>query len=211
MNDNFLGITFEPTAVTARTLQGIRGHRVLIIGESHHSKEQEARPELTREEVEKWKTSKYRSRVPWGLPKLFSMDKPEFWNSVVYYNYLQTGFAVDGPAESGSDPVSSEAFQKVLDQIQPSRILVLGKDTWRKLPGAPGTIFQSPVNEPALPLEAEFGAVDPVDDHAMWFAYRPAGYALAMPIVHPASQHFSIGHVRPAVERWLNFAGAPPE
>jgi hypothetical protein len=96
-------IKFEPW-VGEEYLSGIDGKRLLVLGESHyHSCEDD--PEcregdsdeqretshrgLTKRVVGFWKDWPHRSPLSHSIPKLFSLEKPEFWKRVAFYNYLQ--------------------------------------------------------------------------------------------------------------------------
>ncbi len=137
-------VSFEPWQ-GSEYRAGIAGRRVLILGESHwHScdvdpkcADENARADhhrsLTFTTVNLWKDHGHSSPVSRLVPRLFGMTKPDFWQHVVFYNYLQT-FAGPGarcrPKEEQWTDDSAEASQTVLDRFEPDRILVLGKDTW---------------------------------------------------------------------------------
>src|SRR5258708_28815145 len=106
---------------------GIAGQRVLILGESnYHSCDEdlECKDEanrsfrhrtLTHFTVEHWKDNSHSSPVSYRVPQLFGMSKAQFWQSVVFYNYLQTFVgpaAGQRPKENQwADQTSAKAFQ----------------------------------------------------------------------------------------------------
>ena len=94
------------------------------------------------------------------------MDKSEFWERVAFYNYVQTfssAARVRPSPEAWGDHVAVEAFQEVLDVLEPDRILVLGKDLWRSLPSDDGLLVCRPRAEENLPLLEKIGNRNPVD------------------------------------------------
>ena len=177
--------------------QGIGGAKTLILGESHYhscdddpacaqvSNRHHRHQTATCDVVQYWKTHPHRSPVSYRVPAVFDMPKEEFWNRVAFYNFLQsfagTGARMRPKREQWQSVQSHRAFQSVLDELLPDRILVLGKETWAHLPSSPETLLRAPVPEPRLPVADIFGRVDEVDKTAYWYAFRPTGAALAMP------------------------------
>jgi hypothetical protein len=197
---------------------GISGLRVLILGESHYHlcdedkecDEEETRVlrhrSLTRDTVKFWKDHPHSSPVSYRVPGLFGMNKDRFWNSVIFYNYLQT-FAGPGakhrPKEEQWDDGSAEAFQSVLDTFQPDRILVLGMDTWRNLPSDPRILFRAPVPEARLQVQNNIGRKNAVDAMAYWYSSRSGKLALAMPVYHPSAVIFSSVDWTSYIDDWM--------
>jgi hypothetical protein len=216
-------VQFEPWRGT-KYETGITGHRILVLGESHYHScngEEGCSDEISRDGhhrnltfdvVNWWIDNPHRSPLSYRVPELFQMTKAEFWDSVAFYNYLQT-FA--GPVarhrpkeEQWADDNSAKAFQSVLDSIQPDRILVLGKDTWTNLPSSQTTLFCAPIPENRLQLQNNVGSRNAADEIAYWYGASSGNMALAMPIVHPSAFGFSSADWIPSIDLWLRLS--PP-
>jgi hypothetical protein len=202
---------------------GIAGKRILVLGESHYhscdtpgdscnglsSEEQDARHQrLTMSEVEWWKDHPHSTPLSTAIPKLFEMNKSEFWERVAFYNYVQTfssAARVRPSTEAWGDDIAVESFQEVLDALEPDRILVLGKDLWRSLPSDEKLLACRPRAEEDLPLLEKIGNHNAVDQIAYWYGSRSGHFALAMPIFHPASWGFRAAEWIPEVHKWMSF------
>jgi hypothetical protein len=220
MNWSDTKVKFEPWTGT-QYKQGIEGQRVLVLGESHYhscDKDKECTDDisgeshhrnLTRDVVEHWKDKSHKSSVSYKIPKLFRKSKSEFWDSVIFYNYLQE-FAGPGAghrpkAKQWDDKDSAAAFQSVLDTYNPDRILVLGKDTWTYLPSNEAALFRTPIPEPRLQLQNNIGSRNAGDEVAYWYSSRFGNLALAMPVVHP-SAIFSAPDWFSSIDLWLKLS-----
>jgi hypothetical protein len=218
-------VHFEPWCKRSQYEKGISGSKILILGESHHHrcdkddkcKEQRLRSArhrgLTKAVVEQWKDEPHSSPVSSRLPKLFNMSKSEFWESVVFYNYLQTfaglGARQRPKKEQWACLSSAEAFQSVLDHFQPDRILVLGKDLWTNLPSDPNVIASAPKAENRFSVANGAGSRNQTDEVCYWYYAHSGKPALAMPIVHPAAVGFSVSQWIQPVTEWMNFRKLP--
>src|ERR1035437_9651261 len=118
--------------------EGIKGKKVLILGESHYhncekkgdrcnkltpSQRHHRHRRLTIEVVEWWKDNPHKSPVSHAVPKLFEIGRYDFWGRVSFYNYVQRFVLAprDRPAEEDWEK-STKAFQQVLDCLQPDRV-----------------------------------------------------------------------------------------
>jgi hypothetical protein len=222
-----MNINFEPWAGPGAN-EGIAGKRILILGESHYhdcdtapecreesegSNRDARHREMTRGVVAWWKEKPHRSPLSYRIPQLFHMDKAPFWNCVMFYNYLQT-FA--GPKarvrpsnEQWGDPANALAFQGVLDDLQPDRILVLGKKTWQNLPSNPSLLARAPLREYAIPVSNDLGGTQEVDTSCYWYFAAEGKAALVMPIMHPATPRFAVNSWIDSVKAWLSFPTTP--
>ena len=194
----------------------IEGKKVLILGESlYHdcAKEgcdstEKTHRSLTFSVVKHWKDNPHSSRVSSFIPKLFEIEKCDFWERVVFYNYLQNfaGKSARCKREPGlwDDENSVSAFQQVVDVFEPDRILVLGKDTWSNLPSV-----QLPAGPPILEnnfaLSSKVGDRHQVDSFAYWYLSRSGHRSLTMPIIHPSAGIFRLDDWQPEVKKWLAF------
>lgn len=223
MSNQTSDIVFEPW-IGERYAAGIRGKRVLILGESHyHSCEHDEdcqdvvtqeghHRDLTCSVVSYWKDNPHSSPVSSRTSALFDMGKAEFWASVAFYNYLQS-FAgekarIRPKAEQWDELASQHAFQEVLDKLRPDRILVLGKSTWACLPSSTDVLAAAPVPENALPVADMLGATHEVDRTAYWYTWRPNGKALAFPVRHPSEFGFPPQEWKAAIHSWMTFSDA---
>jgi hypothetical protein len=204
--------------------KGISGQRVLILGESHyHSCEKDPNctdeagrnirhRNLTHDMVDHWKDHSHSSPVSHRIPELFGMSKAEFWESVAFYNYLQT-FAGSGARERPNDDQwnedSASAFQTVLDHLQPDRIMVLGKATWTNLPSSLTTLFAAPIPDDRLHIQNGIGFRNEADSVAYWYSSSSGKLALAMPIMHPSAVSFSGSDWKAYVDSWLKLNSPP--
>lgn len=225
MPHEFLSVQFRPY-VGDSYRAGIMGMKVLVLGESHHhtcSKDDECREEteteksayhqgLTCKVIGGWKDHPARSPLSYNLPKIFAIKRFEFWYRVSFYNYVQS--FVSAPRQRPSDSAfnnSARAFQEVLDQLVPDRILVLGKKTWQSLPGESDPIPCLTIPEPNVRPAESFSADSTDNGVACWYGCGTGHRALAMPITHPAAPGFRAYDWTESVERWLTFQGQPDD
>jgi hypothetical protein len=163
--------------------------------------------------VKSWKDQPSRIPISSRLPKLFKLNKSEFWGSVVFYNYLQsfagTGARQRPKKEQWTAEESAEAFQDILDCFEPDRVLVLGKDLWTNLPSNPRILARAPQRESKLPVANNIGGRNKVDEVCYWYITRSGKPALAMPIMHPSAPGFRHAIWIEPVTDWMNFDGSP--
>jgi len=118
--------------------------RLLILGESHYGTN--PKPSWTNEEIGAYlKKGKPESPRFWTNTmqiitgkhhtELSKADRNSFWYSVSFYNYIQE------PLEGPRIPPTSEMwrtaqipFIKILDELEPKHIIVLGCRLWDNLP-----------------------------------------------------------------------------
>lgn len=161
--------------------------KILILGESHYCwDEMPKRATLTTLAAIKgcdsypfWKS----------LARLFPFTS-EFWSHVLFYNFVQE-FAGDGARkrptrEMWQDHKSVQGFKEILRIYKPERILVVGKDTWRYLPGNTEFPDYPPIPEKRFALPIRFAASLPKSErYAYWYSTGTGQFALAAPIFHP--------------------------
>lgn len=99
--------------------------------------------------------------------KISSVDKNNFWNSIIYYNYITESLGKPGDRPTPKQFVDGvQAFEKVLNEYKPNYILVCGRQLWFGIP-------------------EEFGEKGPED----YFWYFPIGNgkrAISSYIYHPS-------------------------
>jgi hypothetical protein len=169
------------------------GLRLLLIGESHYDDGDELTTDpvavrrFTTDVVNYWAKNGDGGRHRF-FPYIFetvsgetwsadSQEADRFWNSVYFYNYVQslalTGARQRPTAEMFRD--SEDAFYAVLKALRPDVILVLGKALWDALPDGLG-------EGPSFPSQGKTWRYDCGDG-------RPE--ALATYINHPSSTGFT--------------------
>jgi len=127
--------------------QGFCGKRVLVLGESHYCENKsDFSSSLTSDIIadlfdsnsdhEPYKntyTKFVESMV--GKDTLTISDKKEFWNSVIFYNYVQVPISGPRIAPSTDDfRMSENAFNEVLELYHPEIVIVWGKRLYNNLP-----------------------------------------------------------------------------
>jgi len=102
------------------------------------------------------------------------------------------------------NPESVQGFKEVLREYKPDRILVVGKDTWRYLPGKAEFPDNPPVLEPGFRLPNTFTEKLPNSErYAYWYPTGRGQFALAAPVFHPGYPEGFVGTQTKAVTRKL--------
>lgn len=137
-------VLFMPWVGKEYATGGIFGKRILVLGESHYG-DGEPSPDTTVRVFEEYLGCS--ETVPSYLQSFHKFerslvgrntnctDRKRIWDSVVFYNYLQT--PMSGPRQGGkkSDYAnSSEAFFEVLEEYRPEYIIVWGYRLWDNMP-----------------------------------------------------------------------------
>lgn len=142
--------------------QGINGNKVLVLGESHYCSPVEKRHcagqfcnqenvkdcenftiEVIDEFVHNYTGEKYEQTFlcferQVTNKELSQTEREDFWNSVMFYNYLQ--YALERPGQEPSPnqwkmwAKSEEAFEELLQKYMPDKIIVWGKRLFEALP-----------------------------------------------------------------------------
>ncbi|MDL2303756.1 uracil-DNA glycosylase family protein [Bacteroides sp. OttesenSCG-928-D19] len=126
--------------------QGVNGKKIMILGESHYCNHpSEAIATLTidviqdlfdpNSEHEGYKNTYTKfERALIGKP-LSWKEKESVWNSVIFYNYVQTPISGARQSPTTQEFASSEeAFFEVLNKYQPDCIIAWGKRLYNNLP-----------------------------------------------------------------------------
>ena len=152
-------INFQPWVGKDYQQGGIFGKKILVLGESHYCEDElkengrcypscERAKMLARchsqtidvieELLNDYKGLSYQKtfvcfeRAVMGK-ELSLSERAQFWNSVVFYNYMQ--YAQSGPVrplEQKND--SSEAFKEILEKFSPDYIIVWGQRLYSNMP-----------------------------------------------------------------------------
>lgn len=178
------------------------GIRLLIVGESHYDEGEPPPPDqmasFTSDVVIRWgaKAEGYQ-RFFGNIYATFNADGAHwssdefkrFWNSVYFYNYVQS-FVPGGPGERPTAKQfsdSAEPFHAVLDDIKPEAIVVMGRRVWKSM------------------TERNAEKVD-YDKDGLGAIYRyqyDGGSCLAGHTYHPSWKGYSADYWRPRVARYL--------
>ena len=142
--------------------EGINGKKVLVLGESHYCTPVEKRKcngkicsqaniincanftiDTIDEYLNEYSGCKYQQTFlcferAVANKELCGVEKEKFWNSVIFYNYLQ--YAMDKPNQQLSATQwkiwaqSEEAFRELLETYMPDKIIVWGRRLFDALP-----------------------------------------------------------------------------
>lgn len=168
------------------------GKKILVIGESHYCKDCEDVnesdcPDFTQNLIQELVDGKTASWT--GTFRKFERslvghettpeESARIWNSLAFYNYLQT--AVDGPRKSGTPEdydKSEDAFYEVLNTLQPDAIIVWGvTHMWDNMPSR-GWEKGDEIEIDGYPLKQGSYTLD--NGHvikAIWIYHPSSGYS----------------------------------
>lgn len=154
--------------------------RLLILGESHHGDHQ---TDMTQTAVDGWRDGETNrsyafftklavmltDQRPWEL------DRKAAFAPIAFHNYVQR--VVEGSRVSAFDLDREEAepvFFRALEELQPTHLIVLGKETLRSRPFR--RAFKGAKSVTLHDHDALIGRFE-----------RPYGVTLAMPMRHPST------------------------
>lgn len=177
--------------------------KLLIVAESHYDEDDPPSPEkwseFTTSIVTRYGTNPQKYQRLFGnIYATFNDDGAHwssdefkrFWNSVYFYNYVQS-FVPGGPGERPTAKQfsdSADAFHAVLDDIRPEAIVVMGRQVWSSM------------------TERNAEKVDH-DEDGLGAIYRyqyHGGSCLAGHTYHPSWQGYSADDWREKVRRFLD-------
>lgn len=133
---------------------GFKDKKILVLGESHYDESETINSDLTRwvinDIVYNPGGQTYRAtftcfeRAMVGRP-MTQKEREEFWESVIFYNYLQ--FPTEGPRSIPKPEYwseSADAFVELLETYMPDLIIVWGARLYNALPdlGVKGGILK---------------------------------------------------------------------
>ena len=188
-------VCFTPWIGETCLENGYLGKRILILGESHYCDEDcdlcgARKCDITenvtkrfldykkgKREFESWMTTYTKFTNVFLGEKVNNQTLIGFWNSIMFYNYVQ--LATSGPRISPSSEAfsnSKEAFFEVLEEYQPDLIIVWGERLWKYLPN-------NGIYEEENILDGKFGKL---------YNYTISNKKIpAFRIYHPSSSYFS--------------------
>jgi hypothetical protein len=181
--NNMTKIKFKPW-VGSKYQNSSFGIKILVLGESMYQwKEDEPINDQTnliseniQEQIDGDWTSKFWTNIAIAFlgesPTL--AEKGEFWNSVAFYNYVQESVGFGARVRPSEEKWSNgkEAFQQVLNSLQPDLIVVLGYELWDQIPDFSGK--SGPIIEGDLKLST-------------WWYPLQNKHCLAIGIKHPSA------------------------
>ena len=149
-------IFFRPWVGSAYAMGGIFGKQVMILGESHYCKDgcvdcgnAKVHPKCCdfttgvvnayldeSAEREGWMSTYLKFERSLVGHETGGKERRRIWDSVVFYNYLQT--AMGKPRKAGTKKQyedAAEPFFEVLEQYRPQYVIVWGYRLWNYMPG----------------------------------------------------------------------------
>jgi hypothetical protein len=115
------------------------GIPVMVLGESHYSNKDREAPTLTRDvmkEVAAGRGWNFFTRASATFLGKQSVDARSFWNSVVFYNFVQTAIKKNSRPSPQMWQDSEQPFREVLEWLnpRPRLIAVFGFGCWDNTP-----------------------------------------------------------------------------
>jgi hypothetical protein len=150
---NMDNVFFTPWKGESYAENGFHGKKILVLGESHYCADSGVLDSDFTEEVVKAFLSYTKGEAPhehWmntftHFTKMFlgePLEKEEileFWDAIVFYNYVQRAMSQPGVSPSDEDfENSAPAFFEVLKEYKPDLVIAWGNRLWRALPAANG-------------------------------------------------------------------------
>jgi hypothetical protein len=142
------------------------GIRVLVLGESHYGDGAETRATVTSEVVRSLAQDERHafftkvSKVLLGLDGATTIDnetRGEIWEHIAFYNYIQGFVGTDARVRPTAEmwDEAREPFFKVVHDLNPKLILVLGKELGNSLPNIPEGIEVCIIQHPSTGFSYE--------------------------------------------------------
>lgn len=184
-----------------------QGKKLMILGESHYcaNPETEATENITIKIIEdlldpfsehegyKNTYTKFAKAVV-GEKQFSDETKKEFWQHVIFYNYVQT--AISGARVSPTTEQfrnSEQAFFEIISQYQPNLIIVWGKRLYNNLP-------QQGTQLPDLQISQGIYAGESSE---VW-SYTIGGKTIALlPITHPSASMFELQYHKDLIYQFI--------
>ena len=184
-----------------------QGKKLMILGESHYcaNPETEAIEDITIKiiedlldpfsEYEGYKNTYTNfAKAVVGEKQFSDETKKEFWQHVIFYNYVQT--AISGARVSPTTEQfrnSEQAFFEIISQYQPDLIIVWGKRLYNNLP-------QQGTQLPDLQISQGIYAGESSE---VW-SYTIGGKTIALlPITHPSASMFELQYHKDLIYQFI--------
>jgi hypothetical protein len=123
-------------------------------------------------------------------------EKTSFWNSVTFYNYIQTSAADKARVAPSNEmwSISEIPFYEVMEKLEPDFLLVLGSRLWENLPG------QEKVDWPEGPILSDNSIME-----RTWYYKGKNKNTLSLTIYHPSSSRFSYDYT-PIIKKVISIS-----
>ena len=120
--------------------------RLLLVGESHYGEPHDDPAQSTSHVVDMWLNREWSvryltiaARILTGLPG-HQIDRQAVMKDVAFYNYIQVSMPEIRVRPSHEQAVASQkAFQAVLENLDPTHVLVTGSIPWRHIEAVHGS------------------------------------------------------------------------
>lgn len=184
-----------------------QGKKLMILGESHYcaNPETEATEDITIKVIEdlldpfsehegyKNTYTKFAKSVV-GEKQFTEESKKDFWQHVIFYNYVQTAISGARIAPTTEQFRNSEqAFFEILSQYHPDLIIVWGKRLYNNLP-------QQGTQLPDLQISQGIYAGESSE---VW-SYTIEGKTIALlPITHPSASMFELQYHKDLIYQFI--------
>lgn len=178
---------------------GLNGTKVLVIGDSHYGKAPGDEQNFTRDVLQMHLSGEQRinfftniARAITGEPNSI-LDQNVFWKFISFYNYVQGAVGEARARPSTTQGIDAqEAFEEILDRLQPDKILILGNFVWDMTPSN---------GHEGKPIQAK----DSDKTMATWYYPTRSGKVIATgKLEHPSSGGFSGDAWHPVVKLFLS-------
>lgn len=184
-----------------------QGKKIMVLGESHYcaNPQTEATKDITingvrsylepLSEHEGWHNTYTKFAKSFiGNIEYNQKNKEEFWQHVLFYNYVQTSVPQRGVPPSDTQFQESEkAFFEVLSQYQPDLIIVWGKRLYNNLP-------QQGTQLPDLQISQGIYAGESSE---VW-SYTIGGKTIALlPITHPSASMYELQYHKDLIHQFI--------
>lgn len=132
-------VVFDPWVGKTYENGGCFCKKILLLGESHYG--QNMGSSMTKDIIYDQTYSNYTRSIYTNFERALKGeetnpdDREKIWNSVAFYNYVQTCISKTRKSPSEEEfSDSEEAFFEVLDELEPDVVLVWGTRLWENLP-----------------------------------------------------------------------------
>jgi len=157
---------------------GIDGQRIAIVGHSHHGDCDNDR--FTLDTVADVISGRQNLRFFNQISSYFDFqDRAEFWNRVLFFNYLPDAVGADEERYKFGTPEqikrAMERFLRLITKYHPQKVFVFSKGMWPELP---------PSREQGPPLNITSGEIE--GDGFVWCTYDSGDQiVMAFGLEHP--------------------------
>jgi hypothetical protein len=151
--------TFDPWVGSRYASEGIRGVRLLILGESHHCETGPEYPAFTADIVRRLGQGQQKPfrfftvtqrLVTGGRGSLSKASREDFWERVAFYNFVQSFLPKSRRKPTEAMWLAArEPLLRTLTDLAPEAVLILGDRLSRNLPKLPPNIESRAVPHPA--------------------------------------------------------------